>query len=144
MPTLRGYSTKKPDETYRQLATRISDLTNQWTRDCKTMVELIATEQVLRALPEGIQVWVHERKPKTAAEAGQLAEDYIQATRPLQGNKRMEPVGQRTDWESVWRCFDCKQVGHLARDCPKQQSGGVPKVRGELSVLTVAKRDLLL
>ena len=74
-------ATKKPDETYQQLATRISDLTNQWTRDCKTVVELkelIATEQVLRALPEGIWVWVHERKPNTAAEVGQLAEDYLQ------------------------------------------------------------------
>jgi len=47
-------------------------MTNQWTRDCKTVVELrelIAAEQVLRALPEGIQVWVHERKLKTAAKA---------------------------------------------------------------------------
>ena len=136
-------ATKKPDETYRQLATRISDLTNQWTRDCKTMVELrelIATEQVLRALPEGIRVWVHERKPKTAAEAGQLAEDYLQARRPLQGNKRMEPVGQRTDGESVRRCFDCKQVGHLARDCPKRQSGGVQKVRSELKCFSCGQK----
>ena len=93
-------ATKKPDETYRQLATRIRDLTKQWTRDCKTveeLQELIATEQVLRALPEGIRVWVHERKPKTAAEAGQLAEDDIQARRPLQGSKRMEAGGQRTE-----------------------------------------------
>jgi len=118
-------------------------MTNQWTRDCKTVVELrelIAAEQVLRALPEGIQVWVHERNPKTAAEAGQLAEDYFQARRPLQSNKQMEPVGQHTDGESVQRCSDCKQVGHLARDCPKQQSGGVQKVRSELKCFNCGQK----
>ena len=106
-------ATKKPDETFRQLATRILDLTNQWTRDCKMLAELrelIATEQVLRALPEGVRVWVHEQKPKTAAKAGQLAEDYLQARRPLQGSKRVESSSQHTDGEAVRRCFDCKQA----------------------------------
>lgn len=99
---------KKPDETYRQLATRILDLTNQWTKDCKTMEELrelIATEQVLRALPEGLRVWVHERKPKTAAEARQLSEDYLQARKPLQGSKRIEALGRQTDEERAGEVF---------------------------------------
>ena len=101
------------------------------------MRELIATEQVLRSLPEGIRVWVHERKPKTAAEVRQLAEDYLQARRPLQGSKWMKALGERMEGESIRRCFECKQVGDLARDCPKHQSGwkangGVRKARIEL------------
>ena len=107
--------------------------------------ELIATEQVLRALPEGLRVWVQERKPKTAAEAGQLAEDYLQARRPLQGSKRMEVAGRRMDDELVRRCFECKQVGHLARDCPKCQSGwraggGIQKPRSELKCFSCGQK----
>ena len=49
----------------------------------KELRDLIATEQVLRAMPASIRLWVHERKPKTAAKAGRLAEDYLQARRPI-------------------------------------------------------------
>ena len=38
-------------------------------------------EQLLNALPEEVRIWVKERKPKTSAEAGQLADDYAQARR---------------------------------------------------------------
>ena len=119
-------ATKGPEETYRQLATRILDSAKQWTRDCTSvgeLRELIATEQVLRALPESIRVWVHERKPKTAAEAGQLAEDYLQARRPIQGSKRQGASGQQPETEPEKRCYECRQAGHLAKDCPKRQAG---------------------
>jgi hypothetical protein len=36
-------------------------------------------EQLLNMLPEDVWLWVYERKPKTSAEAGALAEDYMQA-----------------------------------------------------------------
>ena len=69
-------------------------------------------------------MWVRERKPKTAAEAGQLAEDYVQAcqsgttTAPRCGvNWRQEAVKQR-------QCHTCNTVGHLARDCPQGSKNG--------------------
>ena len=75
-------SAKKGEETYRELATRTMELTQKWTKECKTkqdVLEMIATEQLLNTVSEEVRVWVRERKPKTTAEAGQLAEDYVQA-----------------------------------------------------------------
>ena len=72
----------KEEETNRELAVRVLGLTQKWSKGCKTpedFVELIATEQLLEALPTEVRIWVRERKPKTATEAGQLADDYVQA-----------------------------------------------------------------
>ena len=41
--------------------------------------EAIIQEQPLNTLTPAIGVWVKERKPKTALEAGQLADDYMEA-----------------------------------------------------------------
>ena len=44
---------KKPDETYRELATRAHDLASKWTRRCtksEELLQLITTEQVLNPL----------------------------------------------------------------------------------------------
>ena len=35
--------------------------------------------RLLNMLPEDVWLWVYERNPKTSAEAGALAEDYMQA-----------------------------------------------------------------
>ena len=73
----------------------MQDLTQKWAKDCKKVedvVELIATEQLLEALPTNVRIWVRERKPKTATEAGQLADDYVQAWR--QENKVSAEVGK--------------------------------------------------
>ena len=125
-------SAKKGEETYRELATRTMELTQKWTKECKTkqdVLEMIATEQLLNTVSEEVRVWVRERKPKTTAEAGQLAEDYVQArkggtrTTPNRGaNRGQEPIDRR-------RCHTCHVVGHLARDCPKgDKNGGKPAV----------------
>ena len=125
---------KKGEETHRELATRVMELAQKWTRECTTkqeVLEVVATEQLLNTLSEEIRVWVRERKPKTAAEAGQLAEDYVQArkrgpaTAPTHGgNRRQEAMERR-------RCHTCNVVGHLARDCPKgDKNGGNSAVPG--------------
>ena len=36
-------------------------------------------EQLVSTLPKNVRIWVKERKSKTSAEAGQLADDYAQA-----------------------------------------------------------------
>ena len=43
--------------------------------------EAIIQEQLLKTLTPAVQVWVKERNPKTALEAGQLADDYTEARR---------------------------------------------------------------
>ena len=79
----RFRATKKAEgESYRELVARLQDLEQKWTSVCTTVEELrslIVQEQLLNTLPTELRVWVAERKPKTAAEAGGLADDYIQA-----------------------------------------------------------------
>ena len=58
------------------------ELAQKWTRECTTkqeVLEVVATEQLLNTMSEEVWVWVREWKPKKAAEASQLAEDYVQA-----------------------------------------------------------------
>ena len=72
----------KKGETPRDLFTRLQDLAKKWGRECKTVDELfdlIIKEQLLNCLAEDVRVWVRERKPKDSNEAGQLAEDFLQA-----------------------------------------------------------------
>ena len=110
-------SKKNPVETYRQLATRILDLTNQWTKEYTTgeqLQQLIADEQIQNTLPADIQVWIQERKSKTTAEAGRRAEDYWQARDSVKSGKRLETSGWRMG--SVQRkCFECRQPGYIAK-----------------------------
>ena len=76
---LRNLS-KEPSETHREMAVRGMDLFKKWIWQCKNLgevSEIVVTEQVLTSMPEDIQIWVREKKPATAAEAGQLAGDYI-------------------------------------------------------------------
>ena len=62
--------------------THLTDLASKWLKDCSSIDEVrdtIAKEQLPATLPEDVRVWVSERKPKTSAAAGQLAEDCLQA-----------------------------------------------------------------
>ena len=66
---------------FRELAICLMDLSKKWTRYCST-VEVIreaVIDQFINTLPENIRVWINERKPTTTSEAGQLADDYLQA-----------------------------------------------------------------
>ena len=77
-------ATKASDEAYRELAIRLQDLAQKWMHECTSMeqmMEKIVTEQLLNFMPEELQVWVGERKPVTAVEAGQLADNYVQVRR---------------------------------------------------------------
>ena len=114
---------KKPDETYRELATRARDLATKWTRGCTTqeeLLELVTAENVLNVLPRDVQVWVRERKPRTNEEAGHLAEDYIQARKtnidrpPMQQREQHGATGGPSPKATgTVRCFKCGKNGHV-------------------------------
>ena len=73
---------RKPEEGYAEMATRVMDLLRRWTRECTSMeevMEVVAVEQMLNSLPAEVRVWVRERKPRTVAEVGKLADDFAQA-----------------------------------------------------------------
>ena len=78
----------RKEETHRELVTRLQDLAHKWGKDCKMVhkvFDLLVKEQLLNCLPEDALVWVRERKPKTSVEAGELAEDYLQAREAQDG-----------------------------------------------------------
>ena len=71
---------------------------------------------------------MRKHKPKTSEEAGQLAEDFIQAGQPLtQTTTRAAPRGERPP--PPGKCPRCGKEGHWARDCPKARAGGPPLPR---------------
>lgn len=128
---------RKEEESYRQLAIRADDLLLKWTRECKSAEEichLVAMEQILESLPSEIHVWVRERKPRTATEAGQLADDYVQARRQESRvsagarsggeSTRGQARGQEnnvpgpTEREEYSRqCGHCRRIGHTTEEC---------------------------
>ena len=73
---------KGQGERYQDLALRVGDLNRKWTRDCKSVEEirdLMNTENLLEVLPPYVSTWVRERKPTTEVEAGELADQYVEA-----------------------------------------------------------------
>ena len=126
--------TRAREESYTETATRVMDLTRKWTRKCAdadAVREVIAVEQLLNSMPVGLRIWVRERKPKTVAEAGRLADDYTEARGPLEGRRVQEAAREpsRMTGGSPRQCYTCGKPGHLSRDCLQKSSGGVqPKV----------------
>lgn len=104
----------KPGKTPTEIATRLTDLAGRWLKDCETVEEVkdaVVKEQLLKTLPEDVQMWVKERKPKTTTDAAQLAEDYFQA-RPA------GTVTSKNDRVPPGPCPRCGEAGHWARYCP--------------------------
>ena len=72
----------KQHKTNRELQVRLTDLTNKWMRECKTIEEVkdkLILEQLLETLPQAVKKFVNERKPATSREAALLADDYVTA-----------------------------------------------------------------
>ena len=73
---------KVQGEGNRELASRLRDLTDKWMQGCNSVEDMkdrIVMEQLINTMPSQVRVWVKERKPKTSKEAGELADDYVQA-----------------------------------------------------------------
>ena len=74
--------------------------------------EPIVVEQLLDTLPVDICIWGHERKPKTNAQAGKLADDYIQARRC---SKEMLSLKKERKAIGIQRCHQCGQTAYIKR-----------------------------
>ena len=91
---------------------RLQDLSRKWTKDktsAEEIVDLIVTEQFLTTLPQELRVWVTDRKPKTSTEAGQMADEYVQARKSTQESKQVLAVGERNSKDPL----PCHLVGRL-------------------------------
>eukprot|EP00731_Ephydatia_muelleri_P014661 Em0008g381a len=77
-------SSKKEEESVGELAVRLTDLLQKWTKGCRTVDEIrdmLVKEQLLSSLPTDVRIHVSERKPKTSADAAELADSYLHARR---------------------------------------------------------------
>ena len=85
------------EESYQELAVRLIDLLTKWMKDYKSdpkkVLEQIAIEQLLTTLPRDVQIHVRERKTETVLQAGQLADNYVRARRPLVAVDKMPQRG---------------------------------------------------
>ena len=115
------------NETYRELAVRVMDLLQKWMKDHRETVqdvlEQVALEQLMSTLPREVSIWVQEKKPRTAIEAGQLADEYMlvrqRSIGPRQGGHQLT---ENSLGRERIRCNYCSKQGHLARDCRKAKS----------------------
>ena len=60
-------SVARTQESYTEMATRIMDLAQKWTRKCADVdevQEVIAVEQLLNSMPVGIRIWVRDGNPR--------------------------------------------------------------------------------
>lgn len=88
---------KTPEESYCAWICRTTDHFDKWMKDqVLTVREVIIKEQLLRGMPEGMAVWLKERKPKSLDEFGQLADEYALARK----NEVMKTAGPGTQLRS--------------------------------------------
>ena len=111
------------------------------------VLEKIAVEQFLNALPQKLRIWVASQNPTTPTKVAELIELYDSAHNNIQGNRKQP---HQTDSESMskistkelagklrgerWAhynstiqenkpllaevvCFKCEKKGHFARNC---------------------------
>jgi hypothetical protein len=116
--------TMNSGEMPRELVIHLTDLANKWIKDCSSINEVrdaIVKEQLLATLPDDVRVWVSERKLKTSAEAGQLAEDYLQARGSTEAPKQVVSEGEsKKEQRPPGNCPRCGEAGHWASDCPSK------------------------
>ena len=79
-------------------------------------------EQLINTLPDDVRVFVKERKPKSSAEAGRLADDYIIARKENAAGIEKEEDKKVPDRRLPPRCGKCRKLGHMARDCRQTQA----------------------
>ena len=119
-----------------ELAIRLQDLFKKWMAGCDTVeavTEKMTIDQLLSTMPGDLRIWVGEWKPKTAGEAGRLADDYMQARRRESGllSKNDQEAKRREKPAIVAgesrKCHACGQGGHLVRNCPKRNTETTPR-----------------
>ena len=88
----------KAGETPRELAIRLRDLADRWTKastdstDATDILDISVKEKLINTMTEDVRLWVQKHKPETSEEA---AEDFIQAGQPLTQTTTRAPRGER-------------------------------------------------
>src|SRR5277367_250904 len=98
---------KEQNESYGELVYRLGNSMDQWLEksgakdDPKKMRDLFVLEQFLDVVSPALKLYLLDRKPKTAAEAGQLGDEYVQNRKHAFGSGEPESSKSRANWSSV-------------------------------------------
>ena len=98
------------------------ETSSKWLQDYSTreeVIEAVTTEQLLNGMPGELKMWVRERKPRTSALAGELADDNEQAHGGAKAEVSQCRDVRRTGWVPPMKCYTYGQVGHTSPDCPR-------------------------
>ena len=100
------------------------DLLQKWMKDHRETVqdvlEQVALEQLMSTFPREVNICVQEKKPRTAIEAGQLADEYMLARQRSVGPRQSgHQVTENSSSRERIICNYCSKQGHLAWDCRK-------------------------
>ena len=107
------HSEKKAGEDFGQWAHRTRRYLNRWMtvaeaiEDREKILEQIVIERLLEGVGPELRVWLKERKPNTAEELANLANDYVQSRKgPLIDGKYIS--GKRNDFKLPKKKDFCK------------------------------------
>ena len=114
---LRRYNIN--EVTYRRQLYTSSKAEGKGCTTIDALFDLIVKEQLLNCLPDDAAIWVRERKPKDSVEAGQLAEDFLQAREQKGRDSTIKTRESRPS--PPGNCPRCSQPGHWASECPTQR-----------------------
>ncbi len=158
----RFRSIKKGEtESYREVYVRLKDMFCKWTKPDgitkEQLADIMVMEQLVNDMPPGAQIWVREHKPKTGVEAADLADDYSDARKGINSDKKFQSrnankgersasksmpksdsktaqssTNPKSDFKKSIICRRCQEPGHIERFCKKP-------VNKEASLITVAK-----
>lgn len=70
----------KPGQSHHEYFNRLEEHFQRWTKSQEMELrDLIILEQFLQGVSTDLSVWLKKRKPKSAKEAAQMADDYVLA-----------------------------------------------------------------
>ena len=148
--------TKKTNESFRELSVRMSDVARKWTKECKDkdeLLQLVMLEQLQSVVPDGVRIHLREKKPKTMAEAGDLADAYVEARREeglsrhtLASRPSLQPTGTGSTSRKYTRlerfCDNCGRSGHNTENCwGKRRQNSTGGADGQDKVQTPRQDD---
>ena len=116
-------------------------LMNRWLLPedgMEQVLDKIAVEQFINALPQELRIWVASHSPETPTTVAKLIEAYDSAHSPVGHKGKIRPQDYKPQWKSdsrdgkqgKWKegsprsgpgepivCYKCNKKGHMARNC---------------------------